>query len=422
MNKKRYFLILIKQTITMNRTINCPLHGHIDITPRMSMIIDTVEFKRLHGLRQLGVSYMVYPSANHTRFEHSLGVSHLGKILIESLQKNQPELNITDNLVELVQIAGLIHDIGHGPFSHLYDDYIRKEGQPEHEERGIDIFKRIITEYEMSISEPEQQIIINMIVPPEDKKSNFLYQIIANKQCSIDVDKIDYIQRDSYHLGMGLSEKYDRLLTMCRVVEFNGNQVLAWPDKLQDEIVLLFETRYRLHRRVYNHRTAKACEYLIIDLLKDKNIFWKRTLENSWYCAIDSIALIAENATQHNILKKLYTRNIPKMIGEYFIASSGHIKDMDVKMTELISELDSHNIKHRGIMKLRIGFISGNGKNPLKNVVYFKKNKIGFQKKHYDSFMVPKNCQEYIYRIYIEDFDENQHKIALSLWEQKFTE
>ena len=256
----------------MNRTINCPLHGHIDITHRMSMIIDTPEFKRLHNLRQLGASYMVYPSANHTRFEHSLGVSHLGKILIESLQKNQPELNITDNLVELVQIASLIHDIGHGPFSHLYDDHIRKEGENEHEERGIDIFKRIIVEYSIPISKSEQQIIVDMIVPPNSKKNNYLYQIVANKQCSIDVDKIDYIQRDCYHVGIGFSVKYDRLLTMCRVVEFNGNQVLAWPDKLQGEIVLLFETRYRLHRQVYNHRTIKACEYLIIELLNDKNL------------------------------------------------------------------------------------------------------------------------------------------------------
>ena len=404
----------------MSRTINCPLHGHIDITPRMSMIIDTPEFKRLHNLRQLGASYMVYPSANHTRFEHSLGVSHLGKILIESLQKNQPNLNITDNLVELVQIAGLIHDIGHGPFSHLYDDHIRKKDQPEHEDRGIQIFKRIIQEYNIPISESEQQIIVDMIVPPDDKKNNYLYQIVANKQCSIDVDKIDYIQRDCYHVGIGLSEKYDRLLTMCRVVEFNGNQVLAWPDKLQGEIVLLFETRYRLHRRVYNHRTVKACEYLIIDLLKGKNLDCR--MYHSFISSIDSIALLPQNTEQHNILKKLYMRNIPKMIGEHFITSPRHAKEIHVKMTELVSELDSRNIKHRGIMKLRIGFISGNGKNPLKNVVYFKKNNVGFQKKHYDSFIVPKSCQEYIYRIYIEDFDENQYKTSLSLWEQKFRE
>ena len=105
----------------MSKKINCPLYGFISITPRMRCIIDTPEFKRLHNLRQLGLTYLIYPSANHTRFEHSLGVSHLAKILTTSLQKNQPELGITDNEIELIQIAGLIHDIGHGPFSHLYE-------------------------------------------------------------------------------------------------------------------------------------------------------------------------------------------------------------------------------------------------------------------------------------------------------------
>ena len=88
------------------------------------------------------------------------------------------------------------------------------------------------------------------------------------------------------------------------------------------------------------------------------------------------------------------------------------------KLEQIISELDKANIKHRGIMKLKIGFISGNGKNPLNNVIYFKKNgETCFKKTQYDSFIVPKDCQEYIYRIYIEDFTEKQYNFALSLWE-----
>ena len=78
----------------MSRNVNCPLHGFITLTKRMCMIVDTPEFKRLHNLRQLGITYIVYPSANHTRFEHSIGVSHLAKILAKSLQKHQPELEI----------------------------------------------------------------------------------------------------------------------------------------------------------------------------------------------------------------------------------------------------------------------------------------------------------------------------------------
>ena len=106
-----------------NRNINCPLHGFITLTPRMCQIIDTPEWKRLHNLRQLGVAYIVYPSANQTRAEHSLGVSHLGKLLATSLQQNQPELEISDNDIELIQIAGLVHDIGHACFSHFFDHF-----------------------------------------------------------------------------------------------------------------------------------------------------------------------------------------------------------------------------------------------------------------------------------------------------------
>ena len=124
------------------KQIFCPIHGIIGITPLMKKIIDTPEFKRLHGLRQLGAAYLVYPSANHTRFEHSIGVAHLAGIMIKHLQQNQPELEITDRTIELVQIAGLVHDIGHGPFSHMYDEIMEHYGLPEHEERGIKIFKK----------------------------------------------------------------------------------------------------------------------------------------------------------------------------------------------------------------------------------------------------------------------------------------
>ena len=133
------------------RTINCPLHGVITLTPRMCKIIDTPEFQRLHKLRQLGATYLVYPSATHTRFEHSLGVSHLAKILMNSLKEKHPNLGIDDNLIELYQIAGLIHDIGHGPFSHLYDDVIiNPEEDLKHEKRGIEIFKNIVKRYSIS--------------------------------------------------------------------------------------------------------------------------------------------------------------------------------------------------------------------------------------------------------------------------------
>tara|TARA_B100000073_G_C23697177_1_gene558809 strand:+ start:245 stop:1465 length:1221 start_codon:yes stop_codon:yes gene_type:complete len=398
-----------------SRIINCPLYGFIDITPRMGYIIDTPEFKRLHNLRQLGATYLVYPSANHTRFEHSLGVSHLAKKLLLSLKEKNPDKNITDDLIELVQIAGLIHDIGHGPFSHLYDDYIIDENDMEHEERGIEIFKKMVKENTMPFTEHEVNFITSLINPNENAKNYWLYQIVANKYCSIDVDKIDYIQRDSYHLGFGLSEKYQRLITMCDIKEFEGNTVLAWPNKLQDEIISLFETRYRLHKKVYCHHTVKSCEYIITDLLN--NIIYNNNLEFKYL--YDDIISFPFTQTIRELKDKLDKRELPKMIGEKIVTVCNNNKDkqedIEARLNEIINMLTIDGVTNRGIMKCKIGFISGNGENPLKNVVYFSKNKQSAYKiQNYSSFMAPKNCQEYIYRIYIDN--ENDLDKAKQLW------
>lgn len=399
-----------------SRIINCPLYGFINITPRMMFIIDTPEFKRLHNLRQLGATYLVYPSANHTRFEHSLGVSHLAKKLLLSLKEKNPDKNITDELIELVQIAGLIHDIGHGPFSHLYDDYIIGTNDMKHEERGIEIFKNMVKENTMPFTEDEVRFITSLINPNENAKNNWLFQIVANKYCSIDVDKIDYIQRDSYHLGFGLSEKYERLITMCDIKKFEGNMVLVWPDKLQDEIISLFETRYRLHKKVYCHHTVKSCEYIITDLLN--NIIYNSNLE--FKCLYDDIISFPFSEIIRDLKDKLDKRELPKMIGEKIVTVCNNNKekqeDIEGRLNEIINMLTIGGITNRGIMKCKIGFISGNGENPLKNVVYFNKNKQrAYKMKNYSSFMAPKNCQEYIYRIYIDN--ENDLDKAKQLWD-----
>ena len=187
-----------------------PVHGFIQLTPLMIKIIDTPEFQRLRDLKQLGATYFVFPSATHTRLEHSIGVSFLAAETMRSMQTAQPELNISARTIELVQIAGLIHDLGHGPFSHLYDHYVKPAEDPDHEERGCEIFKNMVTKYDIPLTEEEVNQIIKMICPtPED---NWLYQIVANAMNQIDVDKIDYIMRDSYHLGLQTGGELDVLL------------------------------------------------------------------------------------------------------------------------------------------------------------------------------------------------------------------
>ena len=97
------------------------IHGNIIITPLAKRIIDTEEFQRLRNIKQLGCCNYVFPSATHTRFEHSIGVYHLAEKFINILSKNNPDIFSTTEK-KCISIAGLIHDLGHGPYSHLFDE------------------------------------------------------------------------------------------------------------------------------------------------------------------------------------------------------------------------------------------------------------------------------------------------------------
>ncbi|GKT35039.1 deoxynucleoside triphosphate triphosphohydrolase SAMHD1-like, partial [Aduncisulcus paluster] len=120
------------------KNVNDPIHGFVYLNPDVLSFIDTPQFQRLRGLRQLAASYLVYPGAVHTRFEHSLGVYHLADKMMESISYAQPSLKVEDRHFKYIRLAGLLHDLGHGPFSHCFDHLfigtIRPERKWAHEE------------------------------------------------------------------------------------------------------------------------------------------------------------------------------------------------------------------------------------------------------------------------------------------------
>ena len=164
------------------------MHGQIEVHPLLIKIIDTTQFQRLRYLKQLGTLYFVYPSATHSRFEHSIGTSYLAGLLIKHLKENQPSLRITSADDLCVRIAGLCHDLGHGPFSHMFEEVVENldSNYWKHEMATLKLFDKMLIEnpelrieFEVyGLFENDIQLIKDLIYAPSFKSPD------ANKAIS----------------------------------------------------------------------------------------------------------------------------------------------------------------------------------------------------------------------------------------------
>jgi len=248
-----------------------PIHGYIDIS-EFKHIIDTPEFQRLRNIKQLGACNFVFPSALGTRFEHSLGVYYLTDRMLKAIYKNSKNIVPMENYSRIIRLAALIHDIGHGPFSHLWDDLCKKNGNhEEHEYRGIEIFKYMNKKYDLRYSYDDIEFMRNLIDPDmstlEHKNPHFwMYQIVANKESGLDTDKMDYLIRDCAVVGLDINkEDIYRVIDSAKIVD----NVITFPKKpfYSRTIFNLFETRFKLHKALYQHPTVRGIELQIMDAL-----------------------------------------------------------------------------------------------------------------------------------------------------------
>ena len=151
----------------MEKILNDPVHGHVSLDSLTCQIIDTPQFQRLRFLKQLGAAYYVFPGASHNRFEHSIGVCHLAAEMIASIRAKQPELMITDSDVKCVKVAALCHDLGHGPFSHIFDNEFMPKTFPErnftHESASEAMLGQIVLENDIDLDEAELCFVKDLI-------------------------------------------------------------------------------------------------------------------------------------------------------------------------------------------------------------------------------------------------------------------
>ncbi len=236
----------------MKKSIQDPLYGFIGLDDTELSIIDSPAFRRLHRLKQLGQSYVVYPSANHTRFEHSLGVCHLAGRVADAL-------GLDGERRRIVRLAGLLHDIGHGPFSHLFEEVLASASTGENDAAtDHEAVSRMIVRADPDIygilgddAERVACILEHARVPGwNTRDSSLAAEIISGP---LDVDRMDYLRRDSYHLGVsyGRFDMNQLIHTLVSVDNKIAVDIKGWGAAVQYVL-----GRYLMHERVYQHHTV----------------------------------------------------------------------------------------------------------------------------------------------------------------------
>ncbi|MGZ3751560.1 MAG: HD domain-containing protein [Mucilaginibacter sp.] len=235
-----------------NKIINDPVYGFISI--QTELIFDLIEhpyFQRLRYIKQLGMTHLVYPGALHTRFHHALGAMHLMSLAIETLRSKGH--HISDEEEEAVTIAILLHDIGHGPFSHALEQTI-VEGI-SHEDISILIMNKLNMQFNGRLS-----MAIEIFNGTYHKR--FLHELVSGQ---LDMDRMDYLNRDSFFTGVSEGViSFDRIIKMLNVIDDH----IAVEEKGIYSIEKFLIARRLMYWQVYLHKTVIAAEQLLAKILK----------------------------------------------------------------------------------------------------------------------------------------------------------
>jgi len=240
------------RNILPKKILNDPVHGFINVlSGNLFDIIEHPYFQRLRRIKQLGLTYFVYPGALHTRFHHALGSTHLMTQAIEVLR--QKGEHISDDEAMSVQYAILLHDIGHGPFSHALEHTIIK-----------DLSHEIISSYLMNefneLLNGKLEDAIRIFNNQYPKK--FLHQLVSS---NMDVDRMDYLKRDSFFTGVSEGViSSERIIKMLKVVD---GQIVVESKGLHSVENFLI-SRELMYWQVYLHKTVIAAEQMLLKVLK----------------------------------------------------------------------------------------------------------------------------------------------------------
>lgn len=235
--------------------IKDPVHGYVYINRTEKDVVDSFPMQRLHRLRQLAGAEYVYPGANHTRFEHSIGTMYLAQKLTENPNLLQ---HLAEDEAQMIRLAALLHDVGHGPFSHVFEHLLEKFLGKTHEEMTVWMIE------ESELSDIVEQAgysagtISKLAVGSLQREGQaFMDQVI---QSAVDVDKLDFIVRDTYHTGAEYGNvDVFRLIYMLDVLDGNLAVDAGALSALESFILARIES----FKSIYFHRVSRAAQIML---------------------------------------------------------------------------------------------------------------------------------------------------------------
>jgi len=242
--------------------IRIPDQLDVPLTPRAQQIIDAAEFRRLAHVSQLGLVSLVYPAAHHTRFEHSLGVYRMALLYLKHLAHDSRfAAAITRHDAEVLIAAALLHDLGHWPFCHAIED-LDLPGVPEHELFAnsfvleSEIADTLRSEWDVN----PREVVAVLSGEPRDVCSSIVHSILSGP---IDIDKMDYLVRDSLHAGVPYGQNFDQQRLIGSLCLNEAGDGLAITDKGRTAAEMMVFARYVMFSEVYWHHTVRSATAML---------------------------------------------------------------------------------------------------------------------------------------------------------------
>ena len=316
------------------KIFNDPVYGFISV-PNPSVLLDLIDhpyFQRLRRIAQLALTSYVYPGANHTRLHHALGAYHLMTQAVEVLR--QKGVEITDSEAEGVCIAILLHDIGHGPFSHTLEHTII---DVHHEELSLAFMVELNEQFDNKL-----EVALSIFQDKHPKR--FLHQLVSGQ---LDMDRLDYLNRDSFFTGVSEGViGYDRIIKMLNVA--NGELVVEEKGIYSVEKFLI--SRRLMYWQVYLHKTVLSAEQMLAKTLQRA-----KYLVNTEGVDLESFGQLNRFLNQANMLdyknnRKELTKRFAKLDDFDIIASL----KLWTKSSDYIISFMSQSILDRRLFKLEL--------------------------------------------------------------------